>query len=88
VNDPEGAATFGQIMWTAALLVPASLLPAVTGLAGIHYFFEALVLGMLLMQVCVWAARTKSNQRTRWLMHATAAYLPLLLALMTLNKIR
>jgi protoheme IX farnesyltransferase len=86
VNDPEGAATFGQIMWTAALLVPVSLLPSVTRLTGIHYFFEALVLGMLLMQACVWAARTKSNQRTKWLMHSTAAYLPLLLALMALNK--
>jgi protoheme IX farnesyltransferase len=88
VGDPEGSATFGQILWTAAVLVPISLLPAVTGLTGLHYFFEALVLGMLLMQVCVWAARTKSNQRTKWLMHATALYLPLLLALMTLNKIR
>jgi protoheme IX farnesyltransferase len=88
VGDPAGSATFGQILWTAAVLVPMSLLPAVTGLTGLHYFFEALVLGMLLMQVCVWAARTKSNQRTRWLMHATAVYLPLLLALMALNKIR
>lgn len=87
VDDPAGAATFGQILWTAAVLVPVSLLPAVTGLTGLHYFFEALVLGMLLMQVCLWAARTKSNQRTKWLMHATAVYLPLLLALMALNKL-
>jgi protoheme IX farnesyltransferase len=86
VGDPSGSATFGQIIWTAALLVPVSLLPAVTGLTGLRYFFEALVLGMLLVQACLWAARTKSNQRAKWLMHATAAYLPLLLALMMLNK--
>ncbi|HVB98970.1 MAG TPA: heme o synthase [Candidatus Dormibacteraeota bacterium] len=87
VGDSTGTATFGQIIWTAAVLVPVSLLPAVTGLAGIHYFFEALILGMLLVQVCVWAARSKSNGHARWLMHATAIYLPLLLALMMLNKI-
>lgn len=87
VGDSTGAATFGQIIWTAAVLVPVSLLPAVTGLAGIHYFFEALILGMLLVQFCLWAARTKSNGRAKWLMHATAVYLPLLLALMMFNKI-
>jgi protoheme IX farnesyltransferase len=87
VGDPEGTATFGQIIWTAAALVPVSLLPSVTGLAGIHYFFEALILGMALVQVCLWAARSKTNPRAKWLMHATAIYLPLLLALMMLNKI-
>ncbi|HVB33317.1 MAG TPA: heme o synthase [Patescibacteria group bacterium] len=87
VGDSSGRATFGQIIWTAAVLVPVSLLPAVTGLAGMHYFFEALILGMLLVQVCLWAARSKSNQHAKWLMHATAIYLPLLLALMMLNKI-
>lgn len=87
VGDSTGAATFGQIIWTAAVLVPISLLPAVTGLAGMRYFFEALILGMLLVLVCLWSARTKSNGRAKWLMHATAIYLPLLLALMMLNKI-
>jgi protoheme IX farnesyltransferase len=87
VGDPSGAATFGQILWTAAVLVPVSLLPAVTGLTGLHYFFGALVLGILLVQVCLWAARTKTNQRAKWLMHATAIYLPLLLALMMLDKV-
>lgn len=87
VGDTSGRATFGQIIWTAAVLVPVSLLPAVTGLAGVHYFFEALILGMCLVQVCLWAARTKSNRDVKWLMHATAIYLPLLLGLMMLNKI-
>jgi protoheme IX farnesyltransferase len=87
VGDEDGSATFGQIIWTAAVLVPFSLLPAVTGLAGMHYFFEALVLGMVLVQICLWAARSKSNRRAKCLMHATAIYLPLLLGLMMLNKL-
>lgn len=86
VADPDGSATFGQIILAAAVLVPASLLPSVTGLAGLHYFFAALLLGIILVQVCLWAARSKSNQQVKWLMHATAIYLPLLLALMMLGK--
>ena len=88
VGDPAGTATFGQILWTAALLVPVTLLPAVTRLTSLHYFFEALVLGMALVAICVWAARTKSNQRTRWLMHSTSIYLLLLVSLLMLNKLR
>lgn len=87
VGDSTGRATFGQIIWTAAVLVPISLLPSVTGAAGMPYFFEALILGMLLVQVCLWAARSKSNGHAKWLMHATALYLPLLLAFLMLNKI-
>lgn len=87
VNDPEGVATFAQILWTTAALVLVSLLPAVTRLVGVHYFFGAVVLGMMLLQVGIWTARSKTNVRARWLMHSTAAYLMLLLALMMLNKV-
>ncbi len=87
VVDRTGTATFRQILLTALLLIPVSLLPAVLGLAGVRYLFGALVLGLLLVQVCLWAARTKSNIRAKWLMHATVAHLPLLLGLMIGDKI-
>ena len=87
VVDRSGLRTFRQVLVTAVVLVPVSLLPAVVGLAGIPYFFGALVLGMLQVQVCLWAARTKSNVRAKWLMHATVLYIPLLLALLMWDKI-
>jgi protoheme IX farnesyltransferase len=87
VVDPTGTATFAQIVVTAALLVPVSLLPAVVGMAGIRYFFGAVLLGMVLVQVCLWAARTKSNARAKWLMHATVAHIPLLLGWLMLDKL-
>jgi protoheme IX farnesyltransferase len=87
VVDPTGTATFTQIVVTAALLVPVSLLPAVVGMAGIRYFFGAVLLGMVLVQVCLWAARTKSNARAKWLMHATVAHIPLLLGWLMLDKL-
>ena len=86
VVDRDGKRTFREILLTAALLVPVSLLPAVTGLAGARYFFGALVLGIMLVEVCLWAAASKSNVRAKWLMHATVLHLPLLLGLLIYDK--
>ncbi len=86
VEDREGARTFREILLTAAMLVPVSLLPALTGLVGARYFFGALVLGIILVEVCLWAAAAKSNIRAKWLMHATVIHLPLLLGLLIYDK--
>lgn len=87
VLDREGKRTFRQIILTAALLVGASLLPALFGLAGARYFFGALVISVALLQVCLWAAAAKTNVRAKWLMHATVLHIPLLLALMVFDKV-
>ena len=87
VVDRGGVTTFRQMVWTAMLLVPVSLLAAVVGLAGVRYFFGAIVLGLALVQACLWAARTKTNVRAKWLMHATVLHLPLLLGLMMFDKL-
>lgn len=84
--DRDGKRTFREILLTAALLVPVSLLPALTGLAGVHYFFGALVLGIMLVEVCLWAAASKTNIRAKWLMHATVLHLPVLLGLLIYDK--
>jgi protoheme IX farnesyltransferase len=86
VVDCDGTRTFREILLTAAVLVPVSLLPALTGLAGVHYFFGALVLGIILVEVCLWAAATKSKVRAKWLMHATVLHLPVLLGLLIFDK--
>jgi protoheme IX farnesyltransferase len=88
VVDPEGKATFRQIVVTAALLIPVSLLPPIIGMSGMRYFFGALLVGMALVQACLWAARSKTNVRSKWLMHATVVHIPVLLGLLMLDKIR
>ena len=65
VVDREGTRTFRQIILYAAALVGVSLLPAVLGLAGIVYFFGALVVCTALLQVCLWAASNKTNVRAK-----------------------
>jgi heme o synthase len=87
VVDPEGKRTFRQIIWTAVGLIGVSLLPSVVGLAGMMYFFGALVVSLGLLQVCVWAASMKTNVRAKWLMHATVMHIPVLLGLMVWDKI-
>src|ERR1700676_2830903 len=79
VVDRSGDATFRQIVCTSAILVWVSALPSVVGMAGIHYFFGALVLGMILLQVGLWANRSRTNARAKWPMHATVAHIPILL---------
>src|SRR5258708_6258723 len=87
VVDREGTRTFRQIILYAVALVGVSLLPAILGLAGVMYFFGALVISTALVQVCLWAASNKTNARAKWLMHATVLHIPLLLGLMVYDKL-
>ncbi|MGC2387940.1 MAG: hypothetical protein WA621_00970, partial [Candidatus Acidiferrum sp.] len=87
VVDREGKRTFRQIILMSIALVGVSLLPAVMGLAGVLYFFGALVVSTGLVQVCLWAASAKTNMRAKWLMHATVLHIPVLLGLMVYDKI-
>jgi len=87
VVDREGTRTFRQIILYAVALVGVSLLPAVVGLAGVRYFFGALVVSTALVQVCLWAAQHKTNVRAKWLMHATVLHIPVLLGLMVYDKL-
>jgi protoheme IX farnesyltransferase len=87
VVDPSGRSTFRQIVGYSAALIPASLLPAVAGFAGPRYLFGALLLGLALLQVSLWAAREKTNRSAMWLMHSTVIYIPVLLALLVLDKL-
>jgi heme o synthase len=87
VVDKKGDSTFRQIVCCSAILVWVSALPSVVGMAGIHYFFLALILGMILLQVGLWANRSRTNARAKWLMHATVAHIPLLLICLVLDKL-
>ncbi|MGO9590286.1 MAG: heme o synthase [Candidatus Acidiferrales bacterium] len=87
VVDRSGDSTFRQIVTMSAILVWVSALPSVIGMAGKLYFFGALVLGMLLLQVGLWANRSRTNARAKWLMHATIAHIPLLLGWLILDKL-
>jgi heme o synthase len=87
VGDVDGSRTFRQILIAASMLVVMSLLPSVLRMAGVLYFFGALLVSTALVQVCFWAASVRSNARAKWLMHATILHIPVLLGLMMYDKI-
>jgi heme o synthase len=87
VVDQQGTRTFRQIVDAAVALLAVSLLPTIVGLTGMLYLWGAVVLCILLLVVCVWAAAVKTNVRAKWLMHATVLHLPLLFGLMIYDKI-
>jgi len=87
VVQPDGKSTFRQIVTTSTILVWVSALPSVIGMAGISYFFGALALGMFLLQVSLWANRSRTNARAKWLMHATVAHIPILLCWMIIDRL-
>jgi protoheme IX farnesyltransferase len=86
VVDPEGGSTVRQIVANALALIPVSLTPVLLGVAGIWYFYGALLLGVALAASCLRLARTRSRVHARGVLLASVIYLPVLLFLMALNR--
>jgi protoheme IX farnesyltransferase len=87
VVDRAGTRTFREIIFYAVGLIGISVLPSILGLTGPVYLVGALLLSVALLQVCLWAASSKTNVRAKWLMHATVLHIPLLLGLMIYDKV-
>jgi protoheme IX farnesyltransferase len=87
VVDPQGERTGRQALSHTLGLLPISLIPFLLGLVGRVYLGGALILGVAF----VWSAfrfmRQTDLARARKLFYASILYLPLLLALMVLDKI-
>ncbi len=86
VVEPDGRVTGQQIISYTLLLVPVSLLPVVTGLAGAVYLVGAAVLGLGFLFFSARAALVRTTWQARQLLLASVLYLPALFALMVLNR--
>jgi heme o synthase len=93
VVEPDGRSTSLQILLYSIALIPISLLPTWSAMSGKVYLLGALLMGTVLLYfgarlamlgLPVTAAHSK--QRARQLLQATVIYLPLLFALMMLDK--
>jgi protoheme IX farnesyltransferase len=87
VVDPDGGSTERQIVTGCLALHAAGLLPTLVGLTGGVYFFGALLLGALFLVVGTAQALRPSAPSARRVVIASVIYLPILLALMALDKI-
>jgi protoheme IX farnesyltransferase len=86
--DPAGRRTATHaVAYTTALLV-ASAMPVVFGITGPIYLAGALTIGAYFLWRALQFAKTVTASHARQLFYASIVYLPLLLALMVLDKAR
>jgi protoheme IX farnesyltransferase len=88
VVDPAGFRTGRQTVSHALGLMFVSLVPALFGLAGTIYFFGALGLGLFFLAAAFKFSRQLTVPCARRLFLTSILYLPVLLGLMVLDKIK
>jgi protoheme IX farnesyltransferase len=86
VLEPDGRSTGRQAVVYAAALLPVALAPTLVGMAGAVYFAGALVMTLLLLGMSLRFAMTRAVRDARRLFFASIIYLPLLWALMIVDR--
>ena len=86
--DPDGSRTGHQAVSHTLLLLVASLCPFVFRLSGPVYLVSALVLGTVFLWYAIQFSRQMTLARARQLFFCSILYLPLLLTVMVLDKIK
>jgi protoheme IX farnesyltransferase len=88
VVEPDCRSTARRILAASLLLVPVSLLPGFSGMAGGIYLAGALLLGACFAWNGWKAARDRTLLRARGVLLASVLYLPALYLLMLLDRPR
>ena len=88
VVDPDGQRTSQQALSNALGLLIVSLCPFAFKVAGPVYLMSALVLGVVFIWCAIRFSRQLTLARARQLFLASILYLPLLLAVMVLDKVK
>ena len=88
VEDPDGRRTGRQAVSHTLGLLAVSLCPAWFEVAGRVYFLGALVLGLAFLWFAIQFSCELTHHRARQLFFASIIYLPLLLGLLALDKIK
>jgi len=88
VLEPDGRSTGRQVVAHCLALLAVSLLPTLAGLAGSIYFVAAVALGVGFLGCGIGLAVSRSAAAARRLLCASLVYLPALLVVMALDKVR
>jgi protoheme IX farnesyltransferase len=88
VLEPDGAGTGRQIVVHSLALLAIGLLPTTLQLAGPVYFVSAFVLGVAMLICGIMLAKSYSTAAARRLLFASLIYLPTLLVVMAVDKVR
>ena len=88
IIDPDGRRTAAQAVCHSIGLIPVSLFPALLGVAGIVYFAGAILLSVAFLIFAIQFSRDLSPERARRLFIASIVYLPVLLGLLVIDKVK
>jgi protoheme IX farnesyltransferase len=86
-RDIAGRSTFVQVLVFSVALIPLSLLPSFLGMTGKLYALFAILLGLGLLYFAGQAFQLRSRQAAKLLLHASVVYLPLLYAIMVVDRV-
>jgi protoheme IX farnesyltransferase len=86
--DPQGLRTGRQAVSHTLGLLPVSLCPFLFHITGPVYLFGALILGLVFLWYAIQFARHMTIPRARQLFFVSILYLPLLLVMMVLDKVK
>ena len=86
VVEPQGKITARQIVLFSIMMVPVSLAPFFLGFAGWYFLIAAALLGIWFLLESIKAARAKSPETARRLLLVSVIYLPLVFAILVLDK--
>jgi protoheme IX farnesyltransferase len=86
VVEPEGRITSQQIVLYTLMLLPVSLMPTLMHISGWVYFSGAIILGLGFLYFSLKVAFLRTTWQARRLLLASVLYLPILFALMVLNR--
>jgi heme o synthase len=88
IIDPDGRKTAAQAVSHAIGLIPVSLFPSLLGVTGIVYFWAAMLLSAAFLFFAIQFSRRVTAERARHLFLASIVYLPVLLAILVLDKVK
>ena len=87
VVDPGGRRAGRQAVVYAAVLIPISVVPVLTGISGAVYLVTALGLGTVLLWLAIRFGATRTDRSARRLFYASITYLPVLLITMIADRL-
>ena len=87
VVEPDGASTGRQVLTNCVALLAVSLVPTLLQVTGYVYFLAAFFLGAVFLGSGVELMRSQSLAAARRLLFVSLIYLPMLLAIMALDRI-
>jgi protoheme IX farnesyltransferase len=76
-----------QMLLYTMVLIPMSITPCLVRMAGLIYFFAALILGIMFLYYAIPVARNGERSDARKLFFASIIYLPVLFSILMIDKI-